>query len=37
MGAIDPAEGGRFVKDVIQGKRDQDIGKAIRANMIQPW
>ena len=37
MGAIDPSEGGNFVKDVVQGKRDGDAGKAIRATMIQPW
>ncbi|KAH9834317.1 Short chain dehydrogenase [Teratosphaeria destructans] len=37
MGAKDPAEGGIFVKDVINGKRDEDCGKAIRADMIQPW
>ncbi|KAI1841002.1 hypothetical protein JX265_012879 [Neoarthrinium moseri] len=37
LGALDPSEGGKFVRDVVQGKRDQDVGKAIRANMIQPW
>ncbi|KAI0599548.1 hypothetical protein F4775DRAFT_115430 [Biscogniauxia sp. FL1348] len=37
MGALDPSEGGNFIKDVVQGKRDQDVGKVIRANMIQPW
>ncbi|KAI0095534.1 NAD(P)-binding protein [Hypoxylon sp. NC0597] len=37
MGALDPSVGGQFVKDVVQGKRDQDVGKVIRANMIQPW
>ncbi|KAI1407535.1 NAD(P)-binding protein [Hypoxylon sp. FL1857] len=37
MGALDPSIGGQFVKDVVQGKRDQDVGKVIRANMIQPW
>ncbi|KAI0839417.1 NAD(P)-binding protein [Hypoxylon sp. FL0890] len=37
MGAMDPSVGGQFVKDVVQGKRDQDVGKVIRANMIQPW
>lgn len=37
MGALDPSVGGQFVRDVVQGKRDQDVGKVIRANMIQPW
>ncbi|KAI1102450.1 NAD(P)-binding protein [Jackrogersella minutella] len=37
MGARDPALGGRFVRDVIQGERDQDVGKAIRVDHIQPW
>ena len=36
-GAGDPAKGGRFIKDVVDGKRDQDAGKAIRVDMIQPW
>jgi NAD(P)-dependent dehydrogenase (short-subunit alcohol dehydrogenase family) len=37
MGARDPALGGAFIKDVIQGKRDADVGKAIRSDSIQPW
>ena len=37
MGALDPAVGGHFVKDVVEGKRDQDVGKTIRKDMIQPW
>ena len=37
MGALDPAIGGDFVVDVIEGGRDQDIGKVIRKDMIQPW
>ena len=37
MGAIDPAIGGNFVKDVIEGARDHHAGKAIRKDMIQPW
>ncbi|KAH8593827.1 hypothetical protein B0O99DRAFT_514921 [Bisporella sp. PMI_857] len=37
IGALDPSVGGTFIKDVIEGKRDQDAGKVIRANMIQPW
>jgi len=37
MGAKDPSEGGNFIRDVVEGKHDQDVGKAIRFNMIQPW
>ncbi|KAF2723906.1 NAD(P)-binding protein [Polychaeton citri CBS 116435] len=37
IGALDPSVGGNFVKDVIEGKRDQDTGKVIRSDMIQPW
>lgn len=37
MGAKDPSEGGEFIRDVIQGKCDHEQGKAIRADMIQPW
>lgn len=37
MGAGDPALGGRFVKDVIEGNRDEDAGKAINRDGVQPW
>jgi NAD(P)-dependent dehydrogenase (short-subunit alcohol dehydrogenase family) len=37
MGAGDPAIGGNFIKDVVEGKRDQDVGKVIRVSSIQPW
>lgn len=38
MGALEPHIGGEFVRDVVQGKRDQDVGKVIRNNgMIQSW
>lgn len=37
MGAQDPAIGGAFVRDVVEGKRDEDVGKAIRKDGIQPW
>jgi NAD(P)-dependent dehydrogenase (short-subunit alcohol dehydrogenase family) len=36
-GAGDPSVGGNFVKDVVEGKRDQDMGKVIRNGSIQPW
>ncbi|KAJ7827850.1 hypothetical protein B0H14DRAFT_3873461 [Mycena olivaceomarginata] len=37
MGALEPHIGGEFVRDVVEGKRDHDAGKAIRSNMVQPW
>ncbi|KAI0521734.1 hypothetical protein F5B22DRAFT_634603 [Xylaria bambusicola] len=37
MGALDPAIGGHFLKDVVEGKRDHDEGKIIRRDMIQPY
>jgi NAD(P)-dependent dehydrogenase (short-subunit alcohol dehydrogenase family) len=37
MGALDPSEGGSFIRDVVEGKRDHDQGKVIRATMVQPW
>lgn len=36
-GAGDPSVGGIFIKDVIEGKRDEDAGKAIRQVGVQPW
>ena len=36
-GAGDPSLGGEFIKDVVEGKRDQDVGKVIRSGSIQPW
>lgn len=37
MGAKDPSEGGRFILNVVEGGRDQDVGKVIRADMVQAW
>lgn len=37
LGALDPAEGGKFIRDVVEGKRDGDAGKVIRADSVQPW
>lgn len=37
-GAGDPALGGQFIKDVVEGKRDADVGKVIlRDDKVQPW
>lgn len=37
MGALDPSVGGKFVAEVVEGKREADAGKAIRADAVQPW
>ena len=37
MGARDPSQGGNFIRDVIEGKRDSDVGKVIDVKGIQPW
>jgi NAD(P)-dependent dehydrogenase (short-subunit alcohol dehydrogenase family) len=37
LGAGDPSVGGVFIKDVVQGKRDEDAGKVINKDGVQPW
>jgi hypothetical protein len=37
MGARDPSEGGSFIRKVVEGERDEDVGKVIRADTIQAW
>ncbi|WVR00372.1 hypothetical protein IAU59_007515 [Kwoniella sp. CBS 9459] len=37
MGAKEPIEGGRFIKSVIEGKRDDDMGKMVRNGSVVPW
>ena len=37
MGANDASIGGEFIRDVVEGKRDNDAGKAIDRNGVQPW
>lgn len=37
MGAIPPHEGGDTVVETIEGKQDQNVGKAVRRTMVQPW
>ncbi|KAI0905316.1 NAD(P)-binding protein [Ustulina deusta] len=37
MGAQEPSVGGEFVRDMVEGKRDTDVGKVIRRDMTQPW
>lgn len=37
MGAIEPSIGAEFVRDVVEGARDHDVGKVIRKDNVQPW
>jgi NAD(P)-dependent dehydrogenase (short-subunit alcohol dehydrogenase family) len=38
MGAEDPALGANFIRDVVEGARDHDVGKIVRRDgLIQPW
>lgn len=36
-GAGDPALGGTFIRDVVEGARDADVGKVVRRGGVQPW
>ena len=35
--AGDPLNSGRFILDIIEGKRDQDVGKFVWKDGIRPW
>ena len=37
MGAIDPNIGAEIVRDVVEGRRDDDVGKVVRKDNVQPW
>ncbi|KAF1843439.1 NAD(P)-binding protein [Cucurbitaria berberidis CBS 394.84] len=37
VGAGDASVGGVFIKDVVEGKRDEDTGKVINKDGVQPW
>lgn len=37
MGALEPHLGGEFIRDVLQGKRDENAGQVIRSDQVQPW
>jgi NAD(P)-dependent dehydrogenase (short-subunit alcohol dehydrogenase family) len=37
VGAGDASVGGGFIKDVVEGKRDADVGKVINKDGVQPW
>ncbi|KAK4498537.1 hypothetical protein PRZ48_011195 [Zasmidium cellare] len=37
LGALPPSAGAEFVVKVANGERDADVGKVIRADMVQAW
>lgn len=37
MGAGDPSVAGPFIKSVVEGERDADVGKVLSRNGIQGW
>ncbi|KAI9648878.1 hypothetical protein NHQ30_003519 [Ciborinia camelliae] len=37
MGAQDPSVAGAFIRGVVEGVRDSDVGKVVTANGTQPW
>jgi NAD(P)-dependent dehydrogenase (short-subunit alcohol dehydrogenase family) len=37
MGAKDPADGGKFVRAVVEGHRDADVGKIVSVDGVQAW
>lgn len=37
LGAGDPRLAGDFVKTVVEGERDLDVGKVVTSDGIQPW
>ena len=40
IGAAHPSIGGEFIRDIVAGKRDADVGKVVRdysSDKIQPW
>lgn len=37
LGAADPSLGGEFVKNVLEGQRDADVGKVVLRDGVQPW
>ena len=37
LGAGDPAVAGRFVRSVLEGQRDDDVGRILLRSGVQPW
>ena len=36
-GAGDPATAGQFVRSVLEGETDSDVGRVINKDGVQPW
>ncbi|KAK8063150.1 hypothetical protein PG996_007802 [Apiospora saccharicola] len=36
-GALDPSVGGETVREVVEGRRDGEVGKVVRRGVVQPW
>ena len=36
-GAGHPSLGGALIKDVVEGRRDDDVAKVVNASGVQPW
>ena len=37
MGAGEPEVAGPFIRSVLEGERDEDVGKVLTRDGIQPW
>jgi NAD(P)-dependent dehydrogenase (short-subunit alcohol dehydrogenase family) len=37
LGALEPSIGADFVRSVVEGERDADVGLAVRKAGVQPW
>lgn len=37
IGAGDPATAGPFVRSVLEGQRDSDVGRVLTRDGLQPW
>ena len=37
LGALEPSVGADFMRSVVEGERDADVGLAVRKAGVQPW
>jgi hypothetical protein len=37
MGAGEPSLGGKIIKEVVEGERDDDAGKVVKTGGVQSW
>ena len=37
LGAGDPATAGQFVRNVLEGQRDGEVGRVLLKEGVQPW